>query len=141
MKANEIYMVKGLGGKFTPAHDSDHDLAKQLKQGEVYRFTFVKPRNYEFHKKFFALIKLVFENQDHYTNIDDLRHDLTVEAGFKVEKINQFTGEVRYNAQSISFASMDEIEFSSLYQKMLDTVIRVYGWEGTDLEAEVAEFM
>jgi hypothetical protein len=141
MKANEIYMVKGLGGKFTPAHDSDLEIAKQLKAGEVYRFTFVKPRNYEFHKKFFALIKLVFENQDHYTNIDDIRHDLTVEAGFKVEKINQFTGEVRYVAQSISFASMDEIEFGKLYSKMLDTVIRVYGWEGSDLEAEVAEFM
>jgi hypothetical protein len=141
MKKNEIFMIKGLGGKFTPAHDSDHDLAKQLKAGEVYRFTFVKPRNYEFHKKFFALIKLVFENQDHYTNMDDLRRDLTIEAGFKVEKINQFTGEVRWDAQSISFASMDEIEFGKLYSKMLDTVIRVYGWYGTDLEAEVAEFM
>jgi hypothetical protein len=141
MKANEIYMVKGLGGKFTPAHETDLEIAKQLKQGDVYKFTFTKPRNYQFHKKFFALIKLVFENQNHYKNIDDLRHDLTVEAGFKIEKTNQYTGEVRYIAESISFASMDEIEFSRLYQKMLDTVIRVYGWEGTDLEAEVAEFM
>jgi hypothetical protein len=141
MKKNEIFMVKGLSGKFTPAHDSDLELAKQLKAGEVYKFTFTKPRNYEFLKKFFALIKLVFENQDHYTNIDDLRHDLTVEAGYKVEKVNRFTGEVRYTAQSISFASMDEIEFGKLYGQMLDTVIRVYGWEGTDLEAEIAEFM
>jgi hypothetical protein len=141
MKQNEIFMVKSLGGKFTPAHDSDLELAKQLKMGDVYKFTFTKPRNYEFHKKFFALINLVFDNQDHYTNINDLRHDLTVEAGYKVEKVNRFTGEVRYTAQSISFAQMDEIEFSSLYQKMLDTVIRVYEWEGTDLEAEVAEFM
>jgi hypothetical protein len=141
MKKNEIYMVKSLNGKFTPAHDSDLELAKQLKIGDVYKFTFTKPRNYEFHKKFFALINLVFDNQDHYTNINDLRHDLTVEAGYKVEKVNRFTGEVRYTAQSISFASMDEIEFSKLYQTMLDTVIRVYEWEGTDLEAEVAEFM
>jgi hypothetical protein len=141
MKKNEIFMVKSLGGKFTPAHDSDLELAKQLKIGDVYKFTFTKPRNYEFHKKFFALINLVFENQDHYTNIDDLRHDLTVEAGYKVEKVNQFTGEVSYKAESINFASMDEVRFSSLYQKMLDTVIRVYEWEGTDLEAEVAEFM
>jgi hypothetical protein len=141
MKKNEIFMVKSLGGKFTPAHDSDLELAKQLKIGDVYKFTFTKPRNYEFHKKFFALIKLVFDNQDHYTNIEDLRHDLTVEAGYKVEKVNRFTGEVRYKAESINFASMDEVRFSTLYQKMLDTVIRVYEWEGTDLEAEVAEFM
>ena len=141
MKANEIYMVKGLGGKFTPAHETDLEIAKQLKQGDVYKFTFTKPRNYQFHKKFFALIKLVFENQNHYKNIDDLRHDLTVEAGFKIEKTNQYTGEVRYIAESISFASMDEFAFCSLYQKMLDSVIRVYCWEGTDLEAEVAEFM
>jgi hypothetical protein len=134
-------MVKGLGGKFTPAHDSDLELARQLKVGEVYKFTFTKPRNYEFHKKFFALLDLVFNNQEQYTNRNKHRKDLIKAAGFTVEETNYFTGEVTEEAQSISFAAMDEIEFGKLYGQMLDTVIRVYGWEGTDLEAEIAEFM
>ena len=57
-----IYMVKQLNGSFLPAHDSDLDLAKQIKVGEVYRFQFSKPRNYEFHKKYFALL---FKNIGH----------------------------------------------------------------------------
>ena len=136
-----IYMVKQLNGSFLPAHDSDLELARKLKAGEVYRFQYSKPRNYEFHKKFFALMDLVFENQENYTDRNELREDLTVAAGYWYEKTNYITGEVTKKAKSISFASMDENEFGELYRAMLDTVIKVFGWEGSDIEANVAEFM
>ncbi len=134
-------MVKGLGGKFTPAHDSDLELAKQLKVGEVYKFTFTKPRNYDLLKKFFALMKLVFDNQEQYTDRNIHRKHLIKAAGYTVEEVNYITGEVTEEAESIAYDSMDDVRFGELYRAMLDTVIRVYGWEGTDLEAEVAEFM
>jgi len=138
---NEIYLIKGLNSKFTPAFDSDLELAKQLKVGEAYKFAFSKPRNYKFHKKFFALLNLVYNNQENYTNFEDLREDLTILAGYSEQKINYFTGEVTLKAKSISFASMDEVEFGKLYSAMLDTIIRVTGWEGSHLEEMVAEFM
>lgn len=136
-----IYMVKQLNGTFKPAHDSDFELAKQIKVGDVYRFQFSKPRNYEFHKKFFALIELVFQNQELYDDREELRHDITIDAGFWTERVNRITGEVTKQAKSISFASMDEVDFSELYSKTLDTVIRVFGWESTDIEENIAEFM
>ena len=136
-----IYMVKQLNGSFLPAHDSDLELARKIKIGDVYRFQYSKPRNYEFHKKFFALMDLVFQNQDNYTDRNELREDLIIEAGFWFEKTNYITGEVTRKAKSINFASMDENEFSELYRAMLDTVIRVFGWEGSYIEANVAEFM
>lgn len=136
-----IYMVKQLNGSFLPAHDSDLELARNLKAGEVYKFQYSKPRNYQFHKKFFALIELVFQNQEHYTDREQLREDLTVAAGYWYEHNNYITGEVTQKAKSISFAAMDEIEFGKLYRAMLDTVIRVFGWEGSDIEANIAEFM
>ena len=136
-----IFMVKQLNGSFLPAHDSDLELARQIKVGDVYRFQYSKPRNYEFHKKFFALMDLVFQNQENYTDRNELREDLTIEAGFWFEKTNYITGEVTKKAKSINFSSMDENEFGELYRAMLDTVIRVFGWEGSDIEANVAEFM
>jgi len=134
-------MVKQLNGSFLPAHDSDLELARQIKVGDVYRFQYSKPRNYKFHKKFFALMDLVFQNQENYTDRNELREDLTIEAGFWFEKTNYITGEVTKKAKSINFSSMDENEFGELYRAMLDTVIRVFGWEGSDIEANVAEFM
>ena len=84
---------------------------------------------------------LVFQNQENYTDRNELREDLIIEAGFWFEKTNYITGEVTRKAKSINFASMDENEFSELYRAMLDTVIRVFGWEGSYIEANVAEFM
>jgi len=138
---NEIFLVKTLSGTFKAAHPTDLEMSKHIAIGEVYKFAFSKPRNYKFHKKFFALIKLVFDNQEQYTNIDNLRTDLIIEAGFSIEKSNYITGEVTQQAASMSFAAMDEVEFSNLFNKMLDTVSRVYGWDGTDLEEAIAEFM
>lgn len=136
-----IYMVKQLNGSFLPAHDSDLELARKLKSNDVYRFQYSRPRNYKFHKKFFALLDLVYDNQENYTDREKLRKDLIVEAGFWEEKTNYITGVVTQEAKSIEFASMDEDEFNELYRAMLDTVIRVFGWEGSDIEANVAEFM
>lgn len=137
----EIYLVKQLNGSLIPAYDSDKEMLSSIKVGEIYKYKFSKPRNIKFHRKFFALINLVYHNQDHYTSADDLRHDLTIESGFFELRVNKFTGEEVKVAKSIAFASMDEVEFSSLYSKFLDTVVRVFGWDGEDIEQNISEFM
>ena len=137
----DIYLVKQLNGSFIPAYDSDKELMSNIKAGEIYKYKFSKPRNVKFHRKFFALINLVYQNQDHYSNIEHLRYDLTIESGFYNVRYNKFTGEEIIEAKSISFASMDEVEFSELYNKFLSTVVRVFGWDGADIEENVAEFM
>ena len=45
-----------------PLYDSDYELAKRLRVGTTVRCRISLPRNYEFHKKFFALVRLTFEN-------------------------------------------------------------------------------
>ena len=137
----EIYLSKNLNNTLIPATDTDREMLKNFKVGEVYKFKFSKPRNVMFHRKFFALINLVFQNQEHYTSIDHLRYDLTIESGFYNIRFNKFTGEEIKEAKSISFASMDEVEFSSLYNRFLDTVVRVFGWDGEDIEENIANFM
>lgn len=137
----EIHLVKQLNGTLIPAYDSDKELMSKIKVGEIYKYKFSKPRNIRFHRKFFALINLVYQNQEHYTNAEHLRYDLTIESGFYDIRVNKFTGEEIKVAKSISFASMDEVTFSDLYNKFLTTVVRVFGWDGEDIEENVAEFM
>ena len=45
-----------------PLYDSDLDLKRRLKVGSTVRCRVTNPRNYRFHKKFFALVRLTFDN-------------------------------------------------------------------------------
>lgn len=45
-----------------PLYDSDHDLKQRLRIGSTVRCRISQPRNYEFHKKFFALVRLTYDN-------------------------------------------------------------------------------
>ena len=117
----KICLVKGLDNKFSLAYESDYEIAKKLKAGEQYFFEVKKSRNLKFHRKLFALLKLVFDNQELYNNIEDLRDDLTVAAGYYVEGTN-IHGEVVKRPKSISFAKMDELEFSEYYDSIIKQV-------------------
>lgn len=128
----KIALIKNLNGTFTPAYDSDFEIAKKIKVNSFYEFDFKKPRNYMFHKKFFALINLAYHNQDIYNNIDDMREDLIIDAGFYRTTENKH-GETVKKALSISFASMDEIEFNNLYSRIADVIVKWLGIEKQDI--------
>lgn len=117
----ELSLIKQPDNRFALAYDSDHEKAMRIKIGEVYKCTITKPRNYEHHKKYFALMKMVFENQEHYTNMDQMRKDITKVAGFVNTHVN-FLGETVIEAQSINFASMDQFTFNELYERTKDVI-------------------
>lgn len=134
----KIALVRNLSG-FIPAYDSDFEIAKKIKIGEIYEYDFKKPRNYEFHKKFFGLINLVFQNQERYKFLDSLREDLIIEAGYYYEEVN-LHGEVKKKVKSISFASMDEIEFSELYSSVVDVIIKYFHFDKQDIIDNVSQY-
>ena len=84
----KIVLVKTLSGNIIPAYDQDKERLKKFKVGEPFMAEVTKPRNLKFHKKAFALFNMVFQNQEVYTNLDDLRYDLTIEAGYFNEGVN-----------------------------------------------------
>jgi len=105
-----------------PKYGSDYDEKRKLKIGEEYFVEIKRERNYEFHKKFFALLNLAFENQEQYNNFDHFRAVMTLKAGF-YETIITDKGTI-FLPKSISFAKMDEIEFSEFYSKFVDVIIK-----------------
>ncbi|HRC03251.1 MAG TPA: DUF1367 family protein, partial [Niabella sp.] len=81
----------------------------------------------------------VFDNQEIYTNLDHLRHDLTVDAGYYDLTYN-FNGEEVKRPKSISFSSMDETEFKKLYSDVLDSILRNFKWSQKDIEENLINY-
>jgi len=129
-----------VSGKIIPLYDSDYEAFKKCRKNTDLHFEVKQQRNYKFHRKFFALINMVFENQEVFTNINTLRKELTIESGYYTEYVD-FQGVVQREAKSISFSSMDDMEFSDLFSKFIDTVIRVMGWNGADIEENIQSYL
>lgn len=135
----KITLIKSLNGSLKPAYDSDYELVKKIPLNEPIIFEWSKPRNYLFHKKFFALINLVYQNQEVYNNIEHLRKDLTISAGYYDLRHN-FDGVEIVEAKSISFAKMDENEFSEFYSKILDVVVKWLNIDKQNIIDEIEKY-
>lgn len=135
------FLVQKTAYGLQPVFNSDYEKLKEskLKMGEVYEVEIKKKRNYEFHKKFFALINLCHDNQEHFDYFDDTREYLTIKAGY-YRKIMMPNGNIQVRAKSISFANMDEIEFEDLYQKTITAACNFIGIEKEDLLNEILNF-
>ena len=134
----KIQMLKTKQG-LTPLYNSGYESYQKLKIGWEGEVTFTQKRNYEFHKKFMALVNMAFKNEDKYNNFDHYRSYLTIKAGFYTAY--EMDGWTHKEADSISFASMDEIEFGDLYSKMLDVVIKEMGITGEEVDQNILDFM
>lgn len=134
----EIQVVKTPMG-LKPAFDSDYENFKKLPSNEVFEITYTKKRNIKFHRKFFALVKMVFDNQERYSFLDDLRADLTIEAGYFYTTVNIHGEEVR-KPKSISFAQMDELEFSDFYNSVVDVIVKYFHFDKESIAEEVERY-
>lgn len=130
----ELVLVKhSQSGLLLPDDVDTSDFIKKLKDGAIVRADFKKMRNPAFHRKFFALLNFAFENwepevQTHKgqvieKNFDRFRSDIAILAGFGFPTYN-IRGEMRMEAKSISFASMDETEFQNLYQATISVIMK-----------------
>ena len=114
-----------------PMYDSDYEEKQHLEQGERVLCTIRRPRNYEFHKKFFALLRMTIDHTPHRIqenlniyNEEDLLDLLKVELGY-FRTIRHGNTEI-IKTGSISFSSMDEREFERFYNRALDIITRHY---------------
>lgn len=135
----KLYVIKTQTG-LKPCYDSDMLSYAKIPLGETFGIEYKKPRNYEFHKKYFALLKLAFENQQDYRNLNDMRRDLIITAGYYDEVVNKVTGEVYKLANSISFTAMDNNEFSELYEKTKDVITQWLGIDNETIEEEILQY-
>ncbi len=133
----KVLLQKALNS-LRPADETAEDALRGIKNGEVVSVDIRRPRNLDHHRKFFAMLKIVFDNQDYYQSLDDLRAVCLCEIGHCIT-VQRPTGYIKY-PKSISFANMDQIQFNELYDKAVTWVCSVVipGLNERDLSEEVA---
>jgi hypothetical protein len=129
----EIYFIK----KQTvfipdPADDYSKEKFAKIKHNEVVKVTIVRPRNVLFHRKFFKLLDIAFDNwNDSDIVVNEIRVKVTREsfrkkliiwAGY-YEEIFYPDGTSIIEAKSISFASMKQDEFEGLFSNMINVIL------------------
>jgi hypothetical protein len=116
-------MLKKIAGGLIPSLPMDEEKLSKWKFGSIMECEVKKPRNGQFHRKFFALINVVYINQEKYTQLDDLLVEVKLKTGHYKEHLTT-KGEIIYLPKSISFAQMDEMEFGLFYSKVIDVVLK-----------------
>ena len=130
-----------------PKYDSDLDEKHRLQIGSDVLCEITRPRNYEFHKKFFALIRLTFDNLPerlhHMLNVwseEDLLVCIKLDLG--LASTIYHGGREFIKPGSISFAAMDNEEFERFYNRALDLILSKYlrGVSHEQLNQELLRF-
>lgn len=141
-------MLKSPSGALVPASEEAGEMLRKIKVGSPVFVEVKRIRNYKFLKKMFALFKLAFDVWEPETpqtykgevvskDFDRFRKDMTILAGF-YKAVYNARGEVRLEAESLSFASMAEDRFEKVFRAVLNVVWnRVLRNAGYETEAEV----
>ena len=136
--ATTIHMVNHLGA-LRPAQEQDVEVWGRLKiaEREIIKVQISRSRNYRFHCKFFAMLGIILANQEHYQTTDELLNVCKLRIGH-VDIVQTPQGEERW-PKSISFASMDEPEFSAFYDRAVDWTLSevIPGLQRQHLDQEV----
>jgi len=124
-----IYLTKTQAG-FVPSDVETEEWAKKVKAGAVISADFRRVRNPAFHRKFMALLNVGFDNCDVPGMIfDRFRKDVTILAGYH-HTVVRLDKSVRVEADSISFAKMEEDDFEKLYNQTINVLLKhVYNLE------------
>lgn len=115
-----------------PLYDEDYEEKRKLKLGTIYNVEVKEVRNYQFLKKYHALIGCAWEYlpervANGFRSKDGFRAYVQVAAGyydvFYSPKLREW---VEYPC-SISFSSMEESKFKELYEKVKDVIFSIIG--------------
>lgn len=139
------------------AHESDLEAIKKLPAHQPVRVKVTRIRNVDHHRKYFALLNYAFDvwepnpvigvapaclpiDMEIEKNFNRFRKDITILSGF-YDASYRINGDVRLEAKSISFASMDQDEFEQLYDKTIDVIIKhvLRNYTGDELRAVVEQ--
>jgi hypothetical protein len=134
----KIYLQRTLRG-LIPLDDTDKEKINKIPFDVALEYEVKVMRNLKFHRKFFAMLNLAFENQDEFKNFQIFREAVIIGAGF-FEKVQRLHGEEIIIAKSISFSQMDNTEFETLYTACIDTIIDYFNFTKKDFESELAMF-
>lgn len=133
----KLNLIKGHNLSLKPADSQAERYLTKLAFGSEVTCQIRQPRNPKFHRKFFSLLQLVFDNQERYKDFEQFRDEIVMRAGY-FEEHKHLTGKVSYRAKSLAYDSMDDIEFSQLYDACCEVIIQYFWNDITQAEIDEA---
>ena len=135
----KIYVKNTLSG-LIPLYNSDFEEKKKLKIGVEYLCDIKKPRNYDYHKRFFAMLNIGWQNtRFENINFEAYRSYVIMKSGY-YDSFETNSG-IMILPQSMSFANMDQSEFERLNNAAIDVIIRDIGVSREELLQEILNFL
>lgn len=137
MKLLVVNTPRGL----VPFGDDDYDQKRKLKVGQTYTVEVKIARNVDFHRKYFALIAYAWEflterEVEAFKTKEGFRKSVEIAAGHYEPQYNIATQEYDHVPKSISFGSMDNAEFSDLYDRVKTVIFSIIGSRVSETEFE-----
>jgi hypothetical protein len=127
-----ILLKRSFRDELTAADQNTSDFIHSLKTGQALHGDFKQMRNYQFHKRFFALLQFLYDHWEPgefqsarwegitpQKSFEQFRSDIIILAGF-FKASYRLDGSVRILPKSISFSNMKQKEFEELYQRVID---------------------
>jgi len=128
----QVILTKTHGG-WVNGNDSAESLWRKTPFGGLIHADFKQMRNYRFHKKYFTLLQLAFEHWQPgevtsrhgvpEKNFERFRKDIAILSGHYHVTV-RLDGSTQVEADSISFANMDEETFEKLYSATIDVILK-----------------
>lgn len=116
-----LLLRKRMGGTLEPVDDAGRDALARIKAGEIVRAEVRKPRNVGHHRKWWALVSLIYQNQTRYKSPEELDDAIKVMIGHCSTMVLRDGTTVKV-PKSIAFHNLDEIDFS---QKFYEPAIKM----------------
>lgn len=128
----QIYMTRTVSG-LGPSDDDALQHLRKLKLGTTVRADIAVPRNLKMHRKFFALLGIVWAAAGDWTTVEDLLTQLKLKLGLTTDIVVRESGEVVKVLGSISFAAMDQTAFDAFYERALMALCELAGGIDSDM--------
>lgn len=127
----DIKLIRTSAG-FRLCDDNDYEQTRKLKTGKVYMCKIKLMRNYELHKKYFALINCAWAYLDEpareffHGSVDGFRKAVEIAAGHYEQVYSLFRGEWLQIPKSVAFDKMSQEDFSDLYERVKEVLFALF---------------
>lgn len=110
-------------GSLEPVDDIGTVALQKIAFGNIVTCEIRQPRNIYHHRLFFAMVNMVYQNQDRYDTADQVLTVIKIGIGH-ADTLVMPSGTIVYQPKSISFANMDQTEFNRFFDLAVDFVCK-----------------
>lgn len=135
-----LEFIKTFDNKLMPADKDCFDKMDEIKAGKSIFVEYKPNRNYKNHKRFFSMLKLVFDNQSFYKDMDNILEIIKFRSGY-FDTIITHKGAKHYKTKSISFDTMDEEQFKMFFSKAIDVALELIPMDKQELEDMILRYV